>query len=369
MSAVRDPDGGHGGAPPRSDAPHITRGAVAATPGGVPLLDVDGLTVEFPTSRGPLRAVDGVSCQLEQGKTLGVVGESGSGKSALLRSIMGLYPPRIASRSGSVRFAGRELVGLPRADLRKLWGSEMSVVFQDPMTSLNPVVRVGRQVAESVHSRDGEEVDVRERSLELLRLVDIPEPERRLRQYPHELSGGMRQRIAIAVALAGSPKLLLADEPTTALDVTVQAQILELLGKLQAEFNMAMILVSHDLGVVVNYTENIIVMYAGQVVERAPTQAVFRGTRMPYTEALIRSIPKLGDASHTRLHTIGGRPPNLTAKTAGCHFASRCDYARERCSREMPSLLEADAGHLYRCWYPIGGDIPTGAPSSMSGAV
>ena len=322
------------------------------------LLVVDRLSVEFPLPDGMLRAVDSVSLDLRRGETLGVVGESGSGKSVLLRSIMGLMHQETAPREGSVRFDGRELVGLRRRELRRLWGNAISIVFQDPMSSLNPVVRIGRQIGESVRSsEDGESVDVRERSLELLQLVGIPEPKRRLRQYPHELSGGMRQRVAIAIALAGHPQMLLADEPTTALDVTVQAQILDLLAELQDRLNMAMILVSHDLAVVATRTDRIIVMYAGQVVEHAPTRALFRSTRMPYTEALIRSIPKLDGSRHARFHTIGGRPPNPQARPPGCSFAPRCRYAQPRCLEERPPLVEAEIpGHYYRCFYPVGTD-------------
>jgi peptide/nickel transport system ATP-binding protein len=321
------------------------------------LLVVDRLSVEFPLPDGRrLRAVDSVSLNLRQGETLGVVGESGSGKSVLLRSIMGLLHPKTAPREGSVRLDSRELVGLPRRQLRRLWGTSISIVFQDPMSSLNPVVRIGRQIGESVLPEvDGEPVDVRERSLELLRLVGISEPKRRLRQYPHELSGGMRQRVAIAIALAGHPRLLLADEPTTALDVTVQAQILDLLAELQNRLDMAMILVSHDLAVVATRTDRIMVMYAGQVVESAPTRTLFRSTRMPYTEALINSIPVPGQPRHTRFHTIGGRPPSLVDRPLGCPFAPRCRYVQPRCLEEQPPLVAAGTpDHSYRCWFPVG---------------
>jgi oligopeptide/dipeptide ABC transporter ATP-binding protein len=320
-----------------------------------PLLEVQELSVEFPTAHGVVLAGDAVSFSLDQGETLGVVGESGSGKSVLLRAVMGLFPADVARRSGSVRFAGRELVGAPRSELRKLWGREISIVFQDPMTSLNPVMRVGKQVAESV--RGG---DAKEKTVELLRLVGIPEPERRLRQYPHELSGGMRQRVAIAIALAARPRLLLADEPTTALDVTVQAQILDLLGTLQRELRMALVLVTHDLGVVAARTDRIMVMYAGQVVEHAPTREIFTTTRMPYTEALVRSIPRLDYPPHSRLYTIPGRPPDLSRRMVGCRFSARCPYVQPRCREEVPPLDPlGTADHLVRCWYPVG--TPAGA--------
>ncbi len=331
-------------------------GVVASPEPESPLLQAERLRVEFSTPEGPVRAVRGVTFDLRRGETLGVVGESGSGKSVLLRSIMGLLRPQVATRYGSVRFDGRELVGLSRKQLRKLWGPEISIVFQDPMTSLNPVVRIGRQIAESVHSgREGRDVDARQRSLELLEMVGIPEAARRLRQYPHELSGGMRQRVAIAMAIAGGPRLLLADEPTTALDVTVQAQILDLLAELQRELQMAMILVSHDLGVVATRTDRIIVMYAGQIVESAPTMSLFESTRAPYTEALMRSIPTTGQARHTRLYTIGGRPPSLAHPLPGCQFAPRCPYAQAKCQTDRPQLAVGDIpGHLFRCWYPVG---------------
>jgi oligopeptide/dipeptide ABC transporter ATP-binding protein len=331
-------------------------GKVASSEPDPPLLRTERLLVEFATPDGPVRAVRGVTFDLRRGETLGVVGESGSGKSVLLRSIMGLWRPQVATRHGSVQFDGRELVGLPRRHLRKLWGAEISIVFQDPMTSLNPVMRIGRQIAESVRSgHNGRDIDARKRSLELLDMVGIPEAARRLRQFPHELSGGMRQRVAIAMAIAGGPRLLLADEPTTALDVTVQAQILDLLADLQTELQMAMILVSHDLGVVATRTDRIIVMYAGQIVESAPTLSLFDSTRAPYTEALMRSIPTTGQARHARLYTIGGRPPSLAHPPLGCQFAPRCPYVQAKCETEMPKLTVGGVGdHAYRCWYPVG---------------
>jgi oligopeptide/dipeptide ABC transporter ATP-binding protein len=322
------------------------------------LLRVRGLSVDFATPAGAFRAVDSVDLDLARGETLGVVGESGSGKSAMLRGTMGLLPADTASRSGSVVFDGHELVGRRRRDLRgEVWGREMSLVFQNPMTSLNPVVRIGRQVGEVITGSDSNRAHRRARAIDLLNAVGIPEPARRLRQYPHELSGGMRQRIAIAIAIAGNPKLLLADEPTTALDVTVQKQILDMLGELIDARNMAMILVTHDLGLVATRTDNIVVMYAGQVVERAPTRELFRSTRMPYTEALLRSIPRLDHEPHARLDAIAGRPPTSNTDVVGCRFAARCPYVQPRCHEEMPPLLQSDtAGHLARCWYPLGTD-------------
>ncbi|HMD46056.1 MAG TPA: ABC transporter ATP-binding protein [Acidimicrobiales bacterium] len=321
------------------------------------LLEVRDLRTVFTTPRGDLAAVDGVSFTLDRGRTLGVVGESGSGKTVLSRSVMGLLPLEGVERSGSVLFEGRELVGAPLPELRSLWGSRMSMVFQDPMTSLNPVVRVGHQIAEPLRVHLG--VDRKEANataVALLAQVGIPSPESRVSAYPFELSGGMRQRVMMAIALACGPRLLLADEPTTGLDVTVQAQILDLLSQLRAERNMAVILVTHDLGVVATRTDEIAVMYAGRIVERAPTTTLFAATAMPYTEALLASTPRLSDPSHTRLAAIEGRPPNLLDLPPGCPFAPRCGYAQPLCHEQRPPLVAADEpGHLFACWYPLGG--------------
>jgi oligopeptide/dipeptide ABC transporter ATP-binding protein len=321
----------------------------------VPLLSVADLRTWFITPRGTIRAVDGVELELAKGQTLGIVGESGSGKTVLSRSIMGLLPRRGIVRSGSVRFEGRDLMALSERELREVWGTGMSMVFQDPMTSLNPVLRIGHQLTEGLRVRLGmTKADANAEAVRLLRTVGIPEPEQRLRQYPHNLSGGMRQRVVIAIALACNPKLLLADEPTTALDVTIQSQILDLLGDKQQERRMAMILVTHDLGIVAGRTDLTAVMYAGRVVEIAPTATLFRHTRMPYTEALMKSIPKLDAPAHTRLNAIGGRPPALLDPAAACPFAPRCPYARPRCSAEAPPLVPAtEPKHLYACWYPL----------------
>ncbi len=321
------------------------------------LLEVDDLKTHFRTPRGLVRAVDGVSFTLDRGRTLGLVGESGCGKSVLSRSIMGLLPST-ADRSGEIRFGGIRLDELGPRALRDYWGTRLAMVFQDPMTSLNPVMKIGRQIAESleVHT-DMDKGQIRETALSLLRSVHIPEAERRLNQYPHELSGGMRQRVVIAIALACGPAMLFADEPTTALDVTVQAQILDLLGEQQRERDMAVVLVSHDLGVVAGRTHDIAVMYAGQIVEIAPTRTLFAEVRMPYTEALLQSAPRVENPSHTRLAVIGGRPPDLIDPPKGCRFAARCPYVQPRCRDEQPPLVEADTpGHLFRCWYPVGTD-------------
>jgi oligopeptide/dipeptide ABC transporter ATP-binding protein len=336
-----------------------------------PLLEVTDLRTHFLTGRGAVRAVDGVSFTLERGRTLGVVGESGSGKTVLSRSIMGLLPTHNVHRDGEVAYEGRPLSGLAPAELREIWGAEISMVFQDPMTSLNPVVRIGRQITESMRFHLGiSPAEQHERAAELLRSVGIPEPERRLRAYPHELSGGMRQRVTIAIALACGPKLLLADEPTTALDVTVQAQILSLLGRQQRERFMAMILVTHDLGVVAGRTDDIAVMYAGRIVERAPTSVLFSDMRMRYTQALFRSIPRITDRGHRRLQAIGGRPPDLVAPVKGCSFAPRCQFARERCHTDTPPLMEAAPGHAYACWYPAApGEVAAEAAAQAAAAV
>jgi peptide/nickel transport system ATP-binding protein len=327
------------------------------------LLVVEDLRTAFRTERGVVRAVDGVTFSLDRGKTLGIVGESGSGKTVLSRSIMGLLPGKNVRITGRVLYEGRDITGARPDVMRNVWGTEMSMIFQDPMTSLNPVMKIGKQIDESLrHHLDMPKDEARKTALALLKSVGIPEAERRLDQYPHELSGGMRQRVVIAIALACGPKLLFADEPTTALDVTVQAQILNLLAQQQRERHMAMILVTHDLGVVAGRADEIAVMYAGQIVERAPTKTLFANMKMPYTEALLKSIPKLEQPSHTKLAAIPGRPPDLVSPPKGCKFSPRCPYVRERCVEEEPPLIEADTpGHLYKCWYPVGTAEPTRA--------
>jgi oligopeptide/dipeptide ABC transporter ATP-binding protein len=269
---------------------------------------------------------------------------------------MGLLPPQNVIREGRVRFGDVDLTNASPQELRGLWGAQISMVFQDPVTSLNPVVRAGRQITESLRyhlamSRQ----DAKETAISLFRSVGIPEPENRMQWYPHQFSGGMCQRIVIAAAIACGPKLLLADEPTTGLDVTVSAQILDLLNRLQQERYMSVIIVTHDLGVVTGRSDDVIVMYAGQVVERAPTTTLFRDARMPYTEALLKSAPRLSNPSHTRLHTIPGNPPNPANLPKGCRFAPRCPYVQPKCREEEPPLRQAEAPrHWYACWYPVG---------------
>jgi peptide/nickel transport system ATP-binding protein len=318
------------------------------------LLSVEGVSVVLPTPRGPLKAVDGVDLSLAPGRTLGIVGESGCGKTMLSRAILQLLPKR-AKLGGRVMFGGRDLVTLEPEALRRLRGPELAVVFQDPMTSLNPVLTIGTQLIETMQAHLGLDLAAAtRRGVALLAEVGIPAPEQRLRQYPHQLSGGMRQRVAIAIALSCEPTLLIADEPTTALDVTVQAQILDLLAREQRNRHMAMIIITHDLGVVAGRTDEVAVMYAGRVVERAPTEQLFARMRMPYTEALLAAIPKLDTPPHTTLPAIGGRPPDPTRPLPGCSFAPRCRYADDRCERSKPPLADPEhAGALYACWHPL----------------
>ena len=321
-----------------------------------PLLEVHDVITHFKTGRGLVRAVDGVSFSLERGKTLGIVGESGSGKSVLSKSIMGLLPKRNVVRGGSIKFEGREIGSATPKEMQHYWGTEMSMVFQDPMTALNPVMRVGKQITESLrYHLDVSRQYAQDTALALLESVGIPEPQRRLREYSFQLSGGMRQRVMLAIALACGPKMLFADEPTTALDVTVQAQILDLLQAQQRDRFMAMILVTHDLGVVAGRADDIAVMYAGRIVEKAPARALFTQMRHPYTEALMKSIPKLTLPSHTRLESIAGRPPDLVNPAPGCSFAPRCPYAQQRCREEEPKLQpQGTEGHEFACFYPVG---------------
>ena len=324
----------------------------------VPVVEVEHLSTTFMTTRGPLRAVNDVSFAIARGETLGIVGESGSGKSVLVRSVMGLLPPSARVR-GTIKFQGRDTKTLKRSEQRHFWGREIAMVFQDPMTSLNPTRTIGAQITESIeYHLDLSKKEAESRAIELLGHVGIPEPRKRLRQYPHQLSGGMRQRVTIAIAIACWPKLLIADEPTTALDVTIQKQILDLLGSLQREYDMTMAIITHDLGVVAGRADRVAVMYAGRFVERASTTDLFAQPRHPYTEALLRSIPRLDQPSHTRLDAIGGRPPDMTRPPVGCAFAQRCRYAQPRCLEERPLLtpIDADLGQQREaaCFFPVG---------------
>ncbi|MFM8994377.1 MAG: ABC transporter ATP-binding protein [Actinomycetota bacterium] len=295
-----------------------------------------------------------MTLHIAAGECLGIVGESGSGKTVMWRAAMGLLRGKKVHRSGSVRLSGRELLPMSAKEVRHFWGTEIAMVFQDPMTALNPVRRIGSQFSEALVKRLGmDKAAANERVVELLRLVRMPEPEKLVRKYPLQLSGGMRQRVMIAMAFACNPKLLLADEPTTALDVTVQAQVLELLSDLREKLGMGMVIVTHDLGIVAGHSDRIAVLYAGEVVELATTRSLFARTKMPYTEALLKSIPRLDGKRGETLQVIEGAPPDPVAQTAACFFAPRCRYATEKCRTEHPELLDDGTGHWYRCFYPL----------------
>lgn len=322
----------------------------------LPLLEVTDLYTHFDTPRGVAHAVDGISFTLDRGRTLGVVGESGSGKSVLSRTIIDIlsHDGSVLYR-GKVMFEGRDLRELSQKEMREVRGRDIAMVFQDPMSSLNPVKKIGKQITEVLVKRMGmNKTSANQRAAELIDSVGIPDPEQQLKRFPMHLSGGMRQRVAIAIALAGEPKLLIADEPTTALDVTIQAQILDLLRKQQRERNMAVILITHNLGIVSGYTDDVAVMYAGKIVERCETQELMNRPRMPYTEALMKSAPLLSDPPHTRLDAIPGLPPNLLNVPDGCRFHERCRYATDRCLTELPDLTaDGSSEHLYACWNPL----------------
>lgn len=327
-----------------------------------PLLRVEDLRVSFLTTQGLLHAVNGVTFEVRRGQTLGIVGESGSGKSVTSRSIMGLVPqpPGRVTASG-IWFKGVDLLSVSAADMRRLRGTEIAMIFQDPMRSLNPTMTIGKQITEGIQSHEPvSRASARRRALELLDSVRLPLAAKRIDQYPHQMSGGMRQRVMIALALSGNPKLLIADEPTTALDVTIQAQILDLLGELQAETNMAMILVTHDLGVAAWYTDEIAAMYAGQVVESGGTAEVFASTRMPYTQALIDAIPRF-DSPRGHLKVIAGQPPSMVSPPSGCSFHPRCpifetldEKDAARCRSEEPIAVSPQLGRTWKCHFPLG---------------
>jgi oligopeptide/dipeptide ABC transporter ATP-binding protein len=320
-----------------------------------PLFEIENLEITFDTARGPLKAVRGVSLVINKGESIGIVGESGSGKTVMSRASMGLLRGRKVKRTGSVKLEGQELLTLSNEDIRGLWGTKMAMIFQDPMTALNPVRKIGSQFNESLVKRLGmSKEDASKRTLELLNLVRMPEPEKVISKFPHQLSGGMRQRVMIAMAIACNPSLLFADEPTTALDVTVQAQVLELLGDLREKLDMAMVIVTHDLGVVAGYTDRIAVMYGGEIVELATTPDLFANTMMPYTQALMESIPRLDRKVGDRLPAIGGTPPDPTLERTSCGFADRCKFATDKCRTEHPDLVDAGNGHMYRCFFPLG---------------
>jgi len=315
------------------------------------VLEVRDLRTEFRTDDGNFPAVDGVSFSVEAGQTLAIVGESGCGKSVTALSIMGLVPnPPGRIAGGSIRFEGRELVGLPKRELLDLRGNGMAMIFQEPMTSLNPAFTIGDQIVEGLQRhRAISRTEAQARAIEVLRQVRIPAPEQRFHEYPHKLSGGMRQRAMIAMALACQPRLLIADEPTTALDVTIQAQIIDLMRTLQAETGTAVILITHDLGVVAEVADEVAVMYAGKVVERAPAQVLFEQPQHPYTVGLLGSIPRL-DVQRERLASIEGQVPNPLRRAPGCSFAERCPFAIAKCRAEEPPLAEVGASHRSACW-------------------
>jgi peptide/nickel transport system ATP-binding protein len=319
------------------------------------LLEIEGLTVHFATEDGIVKAVDGVTFGVDSGRMLGVVGESGSGKSVSMLTVMGLTRAENASISGRALFEGRDLLTASGDEMQKIRGSDIAMIFQDPLSSLHPFYKVGRQLVEAMQAhRDVSKKAALDRAVELLGMVGIPDPRARVNAYPHEFSGGMRQRAMIAMALVNEPKLLIADEPTTALDVTVQAQILSLIARLQRELNMAVVLITHDLGVVAEVTDRIVVMYAGKVVESADTRTMFRAPEHPYTWGLLHSIPRLDRSRDEELIPIPGRPPSLISLPSGCSFHPRCPYVRERHRRVEPDLepVPADGDHRVACLLP-----------------
>jgi peptide/nickel transport system ATP-binding protein len=317
-----------------------------------PLLEVEDLRVHFETEDGLVKAVDGLSYTVDRGQTLGIVGESGSGKSVSSLTVMGLTRARSARISGTVRFNGKDLIGASDDDLRQIRGDDIAMIFQDPLSSLHPFYKVGSQIVEAIQAhRDVPKAQAYDRAVEMLGLVGIPEPRRRADSYPHEFSGGMRQRAMIAMALANDPKLLIADEPTTALDVTVQAQILELIERLQSEFDTAVVVITHDLGVVAEMADEIAVMYAGRIVEKGTADTIFNGPEHPYTWGLLHSIPRMDAARDEALVPIAGRPPSLINLPGGCSFHPRCPYVREAHKRVDPVLdpVDGDPGHQVAC--------------------
>jgi peptide/nickel transport system ATP-binding protein len=317
------------------------------------LLDIRGLKTWFATDDGVVRAVDGVDLRIDRGETVGVVGESGCGKTVTARSVLKLIDmPPGRFEGGQILWQGRNLIPLDNAEMDKIRAREIAIIFQEPMTSLNPVYTVGQQIAEVVnlHEKLGKKQAIA-RAIEMLRLVNIPNPQRRVHDYPHQFSGGMRQRVMIAMALACSPKLLIADEPTTALDVTIQAQILELMQDMKERLGMAIMLITHAMGVVAETSQRVVVMYAGKVVEEAPVQSLFGNPRHPYTQGLIRSIPRVDRAAlhKERLEAIPGTVPSLLDPPPGCRFAARCKYAMDICRQAVPPLKEVAPGHRVAC--------------------
>jgi peptide/nickel transport system ATP-binding protein len=323
-----------------------------------PVLEIEDLSTHIQLTRSVVHAVGNISLHIDQGETLGLVGESGCGKSMTGLSIMGLLPPGGSVVGGSVKLEGRELVGLPEAERRRLRGNEIAMIFQDPLTSLDPTKTIGYQVAEPVRlHRGATKQQALERATEVLALVGLPRPKERLGDYPHQLSGGLRQRVMIAMALACEPKLLIADEPTTALDVTIQAQILALLDDLKDRLGMAMLLITHDMGVIAGHADRVNVMYAGRLVETADTTTLFGHMHHPYTQALLASIPRLAQDNTQRLASIPGLPPDLSHPPAGCRFAARCPRADDKCRADEPALIGPGLSHQFACWHPVDGPL------------
>lgn len=316
-----------------------------------PLLQVNDLVTSFKTERGTIRAVDGISFSIRKGQTVGLVGESGCGKSVTSLSILRLIqsPPGFVER-GTINFDGKNILEFDEAGMRKVRGNRISMIFQEPMTSLNPVFTIGDQISEVFRIHQGmSRKEAREKSIEMLRLVKIPAPEKRVDEYPHQLSGGMRQRVMIAMALSCNPELLIADEPTTALDVTIQAQILDLMADLQKKLNMAILLITHDLGVVAEVCDYVIVMYAGKIAEQAPVKDIFKAPKHPYTQGLLNSIPKLGHKAEY-LPTIDGQVPSLFSLPRGCRFQDRCPHVMDKCRMDEPGLIELGPDKKVACW-------------------
>ncbi|HOC07130.1 MAG: ABC transporter ATP-binding protein [Bacillota bacterium] len=314
------------------------------------LLEVNNLKTHFHTAKGIVPAVDGVDFSVSQGETLGLVGESGCGKSVTALSIMGLVPSPPGKVTGKILFDGRDVLSLSEKEMRRLRGNEMAMIFQEPMSALNPVLTIGEQIAEAIRlHQDIEGRDLEERTIDMMQLVGISMPEKRFRDYPHQLSGGMRQRVLIAMALSCNPKLLFADEPSTALDVTIQAQILELLKQLRTDIDTAIVLISHDLGVIAEMADRVIVMYAGKFVEEASVNDLFHNPLHPYTEGLLLSVPRL-DKPVKRLRPITGSVPDLLDLPAGCSFHPRCSYAKDICRQQSPILKSLGAGRRVSCW-------------------
>ncbi|MFI5001261.1 MAG: ABC transporter ATP-binding protein [Reyranellales bacterium] len=336
-----------------------------------PLLEVKGLHTEFRTGAGLVRAVDGISYTVEQGETVAVVGESGSGKSVGALSILRLIPnPPGLITAGEILFGGRDLRLVSEPEMREIRGRDIGMVFQEPMTSLNPVLTIGRQITEVLEQHQGASRDAAERrALELLEMVGIADAGRRLRQYPHQLSGGMRQRVMIAIALACNPKLIIADEPTTALDVTIQAQILELMKSLTVKLNVALIVITHNLGVVARYASRVNVMYAGRIVEAGSAEDIYHNPRHPYTIALLKSVPRLDQPRRARLDPVDGQPPDLTKLDAGCSFRPRCRFAVDKCAQARPPLAPiGTGGHMSACFRSadLGGSAALGAAQDVA---